>query len=1055
MKKHLKSSGNSQVRHFKTFALILFFASTALSQGQVLNQRADSAIKAFNDAFLVTQFDRVYYKQALNDNTPDKNWPLALDIFVMQDTYERRKSDSDKALVNNLCTSFLKIYPTPYDYDGWNDDVAWMGLGLARGYEITGTANLLTQAEYCFNFAYDRGWNTIFNGGGIWEQQPDYTPVDRDEPPIKWPVNKEALSNNTNGKLACMLYESTGKVYYRDKAIQLYSWSKSHLFNPLNGQVYAGIDRAEVVNKGSAVYNQGTFVDFAAYLYKITGNEVMLRDAQLAANYVINNLTTNGIISNDQEYLNTWADEYARGLGHLCRWNPQLWNTYYPFMKRNADAAWKNRRTDLNLTWNGWAVPTPVIANSGPTKYVSAVAMLQFTPMVQALASTIEAENYNFMQGTATVGLAAGGKAVGSLDSGDMLEYIVNVPSSGLYTLSLSVAGAAAGSVEIQQNNVALTTLALPATGGTYSSVNTTVKLQAGIQSLKLKAVVGGWTIDKFTAQNCNQIVPIVMVNGKPEQQTATVTVASGDKVQLKPTPSDGTWSWMGPSNFSSTSRVVMLNKIAFNQGGTYTARYVNAAGCVSVRDFVITLKDCAPTPIVTSVQVDGATPLLTDSLRVRAGSSVTIGAQPKEGSWTWTGPDGFTSTAREFSFLSIEYKKAGNYTVTYTNPAGCVSTRTVKLALAGPDPCGSPITPYLNVNGVAWQQREYASLNLGDKIMVGPQATGGDTWRWTGPNNFTATTREFTLENFTAQQAGVYVASFTNATGCVSSLNFTFGFTGNCTQVAITPTVTINGVNSPNTSSIAVHSGDSVLIRFPTADGVWRWTGPNGFTSESATVYFRKVLFWQKGNYEINFIGKNACVSTYMLAIDVTNNDYCGTPITPYFNINDGAFQSDSLITVNEGAKLQLGPQPNKNMWVWTGPNGFFSNNREIVLQPIQLSQAGVYKATYTNSSGCLSFKNIVVNVTRVTTLATDAVRSSQESGFYPNPATQEVTLMNVVANEAIVVSDVYGKVVLRPRPAVANGNAKITISSLPPGLYIINVGNSSHRRNYKLVKE
>jgi hypothetical protein len=1043
---HRKSISNLHLQFFKAFALILFLSSTTVLQGQVLNQRADSSIKAFNDAFLVTQGDRAYYKRALNDNQPDGTWTLALDIFGMQDTYERRKSDADKALVNALGNTFLQFNPPPYAWDGWNDDIAWMGLGLARGYQITGTANFLTQAEYCFNLAYDRGWNTIFNGGGIWEQQPDMTPADGG-------VNKEALANNPNGKLACLLYESTGNVYYKDKALQIYHWSRSHIFNPLNGQVYAGIDRAEVVNKGTAVYNQGSFIDFAAHLYKITGDELILRDAQLAANYVINNMTTNGIISNSAGYLNTWADEYARGLGHLCMWNPQLWNTYYTFMKQNADAAWKNRRTDLHLSWNGWAAPTPLDPSSWPTKYVSTVAMLQFTPIVQSLPGTIEAENYNFMQGIATENLAAGGKKVGAIDSGDWLEYIVQVPTTGLYTLSFQVAGTLAGAVEIQQNNTTQTSLALPATAGTFRSVNAAVKLNAGIQSIKLKAIAGGWTIDRFTAQSCHQIVPFVLVNGKPEQPLSSVTVTVGDKVQLKPKPGDGTWSWTGPNHFSSTSRVVTLNNIGYPKGGIYTAKYVNSQGCISTQDFLITLKGCVPNPIITTIQVNEAAPIQADYLTVQAGNYVTIEAQPEEGSWTWTGPNGFTSDARAISFLNIDYKKAGDYTVTHTNPAGCVSTRVIHLTLTGSDPCSSVITPYLIVNDVSWKQQEYASLNLGDKFSVGPQAPGDGTWYWTGPNNFTANSREFTIENFTAEQAGIYTASFTNAAGCVSLHPFTIGFTGNCTQAPLTPTIAVNGIESPNTSSISVHSGDSVLITFPATQGVWRWSGPHGFTADSSQVYFERILFWKKGRYEISLIDNNACIRTHTLDIDVTDNDYCGTPITPYFNVNDGTWQSDSLITVNEGDKLQVGPHPVKNMWVWTGPQEFFSNNREFVLQNIQVNQGGIYQATYTNNLGCLSFKNIVVTVNSVNAPAKIA-NESPILNVYPNPATDEVTLTNMAGDERIVVSDLYGHIMLQPKPAVVDGKAKIGIEGLSPGLYFINVGDSYHRRNYKLLK-
>ncbi len=336
---------------------------------------ADTAINSFNAAFLVNSGGQTYYKRALNDNASDGTWTLALDIMGMQDAYERTGLPAHRTLVNNLCTSFLQINPPPWSWDGWNDDIAWFCIALARGYQMTGTTNFLTQAEYGFNYVFNRGWDTQYNGGGIWEHQPNY--------PGTEPHRKEALSNNTMGKLACMLYQSTGNLYYRDKAIQIYNWSRSHIYNPNNGQVYTGVFPDGSINQGTAVYNQGTFIDFANLMHKVTGQVSYYNDAIKAVDFTRTNLTTNGIISNNAGYLNTWADEFARGLGHLVRDNPQLWATYHPFMLANANAAWNSRRTDLNLAWNGWTQQTPNDPAMQPTKAVSAVAMLQFTPAVQ------------------------------------------------------------------------------------------------------------------------------------------------------------------------------------------------------------------------------------------------------------------------------------------------------------------------------------------------------------------------------------------------------------------------------------------------------------------------------------------------------------------------------------------------------------------------------------------------------------------------------------------------------------------------------------------------
>lgn len=366
----IESNENQKLNEPTAFAAAAPLAPLALG---IDPARADAAINGFNNAFLVRSGGRTFYKTSLSNGSADGFWTLALDIQGMEDAYERTRSAEHRTLVNDLCTSFLQNNAPPYSWDGWNDDIAWVGLMLARGYQITGTANLRTQAEYCFNFVYNRGWDTQYNGGGIWEQQPNMTPAGE-------PINKEALSNNSTGKLGCMLYQMTGNQEYLTKAQRIYDWSWSHLFDANTGQVFTGIDRNNVVNKGTAVYNQGTFIDFAAILYKITGNGNVFRDAQRATDFVRNNLTNNGIITNNAGYLNTWADEFARGLGHLCQDNPQLWNTYGDWMVQNANAIWNNRRTDYNVTWNGWDQPTTTANTLTPTKCVSAVAWLQFTP---------------------------------------------------------------------------------------------------------------------------------------------------------------------------------------------------------------------------------------------------------------------------------------------------------------------------------------------------------------------------------------------------------------------------------------------------------------------------------------------------------------------------------------------------------------------------------------------------------------------------------------------------------------------------------------------------
>jgi hypothetical protein len=82
-------------------------------------------------------------------------------------------------------------------------------------------------------------------------------------------------------------------------------------------------------------------------------------------------------------------------------------------------------------------------------------------------------------------------------------------------------------------------------------------------------------------------------------------------------------------------------------------------------------------------------------------------------------------------------------------------------------------ITPYLQVNGGAWQSVTSVSVKAGATVKLGPQPSSGGTWRWTGPNGYSATSREISLVGIQTTQAGDYVATYTNTAGCKSTKTF------------------------------------------------------------------------------------------------------------------------------------------------------------------------------------------------------------------------------------------------------------------------------------------
>lgn len=128
---------------------------------------------------------------------------MVIAAWLPGDAYDQTGDADKKALVNDLLNTWLKkTNPPPWDWDGWNDDISWFTLALIRGYQITANTEFLTQAKYGFDYALGRGCDTQYNGGGIWEENPEYAA--REKPPRE-PTN-EALANNSLGKVACMIY---------------------------------------------------------------------------------------------------------------------------------------------------------------------------------------------------------------------------------------------------------------------------------------------------------------------------------------------------------------------------------------------------------------------------------------------------------------------------------------------------------------------------------------------------------------------------------------------------------------------------------------------------------------------------------------------------------------------------------------------------------------------------------------------------------------------------------------------------------------------------------
>jgi hypothetical protein len=469
----------------------------------------------------------------------------------------------------------------------------------------------------------------------------------------------------------------------------------------------------------------------------------------------------------------------------------------------------------------------------------------------------------------------------------------------------------------------------------------------ANVYTLTYTNSGGGISTQAFTITvNPTAIVPYLQVNGGAWQQASSVTVNLSDTVNLGPQPqTGGSWSWTGPNSFTSTARVI--NAVAVTSpSNVYTATYTNTSGVTSTQTFTITVNSTA---IVPYLQVNAGAWQQASSVAVNVGDTVNLGPQPSSGgTWSWTGPNGFTSTSRTLNAVALT-SPSNVYTATYTNAGGVTSTQTFTITV---NP--TPIVPYLQVNGGAWQQASSVTVNLSDTVNLGPQPQTGGSWSWTGPNSFTSTSRSINA-NALPSPSNVYTATYTNTSGVTSTQTFTI----TVNPTAIVPYLQVNAGAWQQASSVAVNVGDTVnLGPQPGSGGTWSWSGPNGFTSTSRVL--SGVAITSPSNvYTATYTNTSGVTSTQ--AFTITANP---TPIVPYLQVNGGAWQQASSIAVNVGDTVNLGPQPGSGgTWSWSGPNGFTSTSR--VLSGVAIaSPSNVYTATYTNTDGVNSTQAFTITV-------------------------------------------------------------------------------------------
>ena len=350
-------------------------------------------------------------------------------------------------------------------------------------------------------------------------------------------------------------------------------------------------------------------------------------------------------------------------------------------------------------------------------------------------------------------------------------------------------------------------------------------------------------------------------------------------------------------------------------------------------------------------------------------------------------------------------------------------------------------ITPYVQVNGGAWQQTASASLTAGGSVMFGPLPSTGGSWSWSGPNGFSAATREVFISNIQANQAGNYVATYTNSEGCQSTQ--TFAVTVNSAATGSILREYWTGINGTTISSLTSNAN---YPNNPSGSGqLTSLEGPTNWANNYGTRIRGYIHPTTSGSYTF-WVAGDANTDLYLSTSDNPANAsriaYVNGSTNPR-QWNKYSTQQSTTINLVAGQKYYIevlhkeGTGGDNVAVAWQGPG--------ITQQVI----AGSYISPFVQGGGATSrISEAKIALEPVMETNIDAI------SLYPNPTNEgkfTVLLPEIFRNTVVRIYDNIGKLLIEK---VITNNDRLDIDSgLNKGIYIVRVSSDGKIFTGKLI--
>ena len=389
-------------------------------------------------------------------------------------------------------------------------------------------------------------------------------------------------------------------------------------------------------------------------------------------------------------------------------------------------------------------------------------------------------------------------------------------------------------------------------------------------------------------------------------------------------------YSWSGPGGYTSSVKNPTLTNVTLPQAGIYTVTaYFTGAGT----------NTCTTTNTTTVTIIPASTVVITPLSTICSNGTINLMAPAGGNSYSWNGPNGFTSPIQNPVINNAEVINQGIYSVSIT-ASGCVRTGSVSVSVY------SVLNYTTTPSDITLCQGLTANLTAG-----GTGGSGNYGYSWNPVTD---------LSNPAADSPMVTGNTTTTYTVTLSDANCAATQTvQSVVTVSVNPTPVIT-LGTKLRGCEPFSAPLSSVSNPPSANCAWVFSNNTGYNQCNSTGF----MFPAHGVYNatLNVTDVNGCQNSitenaYVTVDPKPNADFTYLPTNPTVLINEVSFDDNSSIG---------GPMQN---WHWNFGDYFLSEANDTSNVP---NPSHVYDnaATYTvslaivNSFGCRDTVTKYINV-------------------------------------------------------------------------------------------